>query len=186
MKRKDVIIISAIANAGILIILLISAVTTKDSYLASSSLEVANSILEKDENGMLPIEDTTSILEKEEKIIHKLPKIEESFVEVVVKKGDSLDQIAKFNSISVETIKKINNLSTSFLKEGQILKIPKMKETLSLKNVQEYDYYIIKKGDNPWTIALKHKIKLEKLLKLNNLDEKKARKLKPGDKIRIR
>jgi LysM repeat protein len=48
------------------------------------------------------------------------------------------------------------------------------------------DYYTVKVGDNPWMIAMKHHLKLEELLKLNGLNEEKARKLKPGDRLRIK
>ncbi|NGX46548.1 MAG: hypothetical protein K940chlam2_01740, partial [Chlamydiae bacterium] len=41
-------------------------------------------------------------------------------------------------------------------------------------------------GDNPWTIAVKNRIKVDQLLKLNGLNEEKARCLKPGDRLRIR
>ncbi len=47
-------------------------------------------------------------------------------------------------------------------------------------------YYVVQNGDSPWLIANKNKIPLEKLLRLNNLNEESARKLHPGDKIRIR
>lgn len=48
------------------------------------------------------------------------------------------------------------------------------------------EFYIIKSGDNPWTIAKKFSVGFDEFLKMNNLDEKKARKLNPGDKVRVR
>ncbi len=50
----------------------------------------------------------------------------------------------------------------------------------------EPQYYVIKSGDNPWKIARQHQVKFEELLKMNNLDEEKARNLKVGDRIRVR
>ena len=47
-------------------------------------------------------------------------------------------------------------------------------------------YYVMKKGDNPWKIAKQFNIKVDQLLKFNNLDEESARKLKPGDTIRVK
>ncbi|MBS0655263.1 MAG: LysM peptidoglycan-binding domain-containing protein [Verrucomicrobia bacterium] len=47
-------------------------------------------------------------------------------------------------------------------------------------------YYVLKSGDNPWLIARRFHLKFEDLLKLNDLDEEKARNLKVGQKIRIR
>ncbi|MFA6119405.1 MAG: LysM peptidoglycan-binding domain-containing protein [Parachlamydiales bacterium] len=121
--------------------------------------------------------------------------------EVKVKKGDTLDKIAKRNHVKISEITKLNSLPNSFLKIGQTLKIPSSSKesyhaktankTLSNNNfddgmVSKAEYYTIKVGDNPYTIALKNNIKPNDLLKINKLDEKKAKKLKPGDKLRIR
>lgn len=135
------------------------------------------------------------------------------FVEVTVKRGDALEKIARSNGTTVEVIKKINNLSTSKLKIGQVLRIPlpekataqqssgasKSSSTIaSTSNSQkapaeskptasnEPQYYTIKSGDNPWKIARQFQVKFDDLLKLNGLDEEKARNLKVGDKIRVK
>ncbi len=47
------------------------------------------------------------------------------------------------------------------------------------------EYYIVKPGDNPWTIAKKNHMRVEDLLRLNNMDQAKAKKLRPGDRLRI-
>lgn len=110
------------------------------------------------------------------------------FKEVKVKKGDVLERIAKQNHVSVDEIMKANHLSTSRLKIGQTLKIPSKSGKRAVATVQTSEgsqFYTIKAGDSPWTIAVKHHMKVEELLKLNNMDEAKARRLKPGDKIRI-
>jgi len=115
-------------------------------------------------------------------------------VKIIVKKGDSLDKIAKANKTTISKITKLNNLQNSFLRIGQELLVPAdksqvnvAKKNVSVPIVKSYaEYYSVKVGDNPYTIAIKHNVKLKDLLKLNNLDEKKARKLKPGDKLRIR
>ena len=140
-------------------------------------------------------------------VTHRLPPPEEPkiavkkeepkalAVEVTVKKGDSLAKIAKAHNTTVEEITKNNNLSGAFLKIGQVLKLPKGKSALkkeaSIPVLQEKndispEYYTVKAGDNPWGIAVKHHMKMEELLKLNHLNEEKARKLKPGDRLRIR
>jgi hypothetical protein len=59
-------------------------------------------------------------------------------------------------------------------------------KTSESKVVDEGKYYIVKSGDNPWSIAIKNHIKFDELLRLNHLDEEKAKKLKPGDKLRIK
>jgi peptidoglycan DL-endopeptidase LytF len=113
---------------------------------------------------------------------------EPSFREVKVKKGDVLERIARQNNVSVNDIMKANKLSSTRLKIGQTLKIPSKgakKATAAAASDGSSQYYTIKKGDNPWTIAVKHHMKVEELLKLNNMDEVQARRLKAGDKIRI-
>lgn len=115
--------------------------------------------------------------------------------EIIVKQGDTLEKIAKHYQTSVSEIMKINRLVDSRLHIGQLLYVPKVEEILvESKPVNtappssskgDAKYYIVKHGDNPWTIAIKNGIKVEELLKLNNLDEGKAKKLKPGDKLRI-
>jgi LysM repeat protein len=123
------------------------------------------------------------------------PSSEVAFVEVTVKKGDSLEKIAKIHHTSVDEIIKVNHLPSTFLRIGQILKVPTQK-SLSLlpkltapeKKVADAgpEYYTVKVGDNPWTIAMKHQMKVEELLRLNGLNEERARKLKPGDRLRTR
>jgi len=115
--------------------------------------------------------------------------------EVTVKKGDVLERIARQNHVSVDELMKANGLTSARLKIGQTLKIPghasakaSNKAVAAAPKAEEgaAKYYTVKNGDNPWTIAVKNHIKVEDLLRLNNLDEEKARRLKPGDKIRIK
>ncbi len=47
-------------------------------------------------------------------------------------------------------------------------------------------YYVIKNGDNPWKIAKQFNVNFEDILKLNQLDEERARNLKAGEKIRVK
>ena len=119
-----------------------------------------------------------------------------ALAEVTVKKGDTLEKIARLNHTSVDEIIRINQLSSSFLRIGQALKIPGEKTQViaqkpspidkrALEAVQ-MEYYTVKVGDNPWTIAMKNHLKVSELLKLNDLNEDKARRLKPGDRLRIR
>ena len=121
-------------------------------------------------------------------------KEDANFLQVIVKKGDTLEKIAKEYKTTVDEIIKFNRLPSSFLRIGQVLKIPtnpmaavKM-QTAANPSLKEMgpEYYTVKMGDNPWTIATKHHLKVDELLKLNALNEEKARKLKPGDRLRIR
>jgi LysM repeat protein len=51
---------------------------------------------------------------------------------------------------------------------------------------EEEKFYVVQSGDNPWKIAKKFHISFEKLLQLNNLNEKRARVLKVGERLKIR
>jgi peptidoglycan DL-endopeptidase LytF len=122
-------------------------------------------------------------------------KSETGLKELKVKKGDALEKIARTHHTTVQDLMRINHLSSTQLKIGQVLKIPtkNTKATASSPSASspstgssEAKYYTVKNGDNPWTIAVKNHMKVDELLKLNGLDEEKARKLKPGDQLRIR
>ena len=130
----------------------------------------------------------------------KIPNpIDVNAFEITIKSGDNLEKLAHMYNTRVSEISKINNLSNSFLRIGQKILIPKTSFQNSLKpdvanqikpeekkQIVAAEYYTIKVGDNPYTIAIKHSIKPHELLKLNNLDERRAKRLKPGDKLRIR
>ncbi|MBA3603716.1 MAG: LysM peptidoglycan-binding domain-containing protein [Parachlamydiaceae bacterium] len=137
-------------------------------------------------------------------------------VEIAVKKGDSLDKIARANNTTIEAIKRLSQLKSEKLSIGQLLKVPvgykksnatasaspSLQETspkdvsrqvasnespkLKIAPQSEAVYYVVKSGDNPWKIAKQQQLNMDDLLRLNQLNEEKARNLKPGDKIRIR
>jgi LysM repeat protein len=116
------------------------------------------------------------------------------FTEIKVKKGDVLEKIARHHHTTVAEIMKANKLTSSNLRIGQVLKIPnksiKKAEASTIafspqSSATQAKYYIVKKGDSPWTIAVRNHLKVEDLLKLNNISEEQARRLKPGDKLRI-
>ncbi|HEV8053024.1 MAG TPA: LysM peptidoglycan-binding domain-containing protein [Parachlamydiaceae bacterium] len=133
-----------------------------------------------------------------------------SYVEVTVKRGDALEKIARSNGTTVEAIKKANNLTTAKLSIGQVLRIPlsnKSEVAVAAPKVVspavaaspimkapepkpvvtgDVQYYTIKSGDNPWKISKQFNVKFDDLLRLNNLDEERARNLKIGDKVRVK
>lgn len=79
----------------------------------------------------------------------------------VVKKGDTLFDIAKLKGATVNEIKEANNLKTDTLQIGQVLNIP----TPSSGEIN----YIVQKGDNLYTIANKYDVTIDDIKKLNNL-----------------
>lgn len=80
-----------------------------------------------------------------------------------VKAGDSLWSISKKLNVSVDDLKKANNLDNNLLRIGQILKIPEVEENM------EYKVYIVKSGDNLYSIARENNLTINDLLSYNNL-----------------
>jgi len=130
----------------------------------------------------------------------KLPKEEFDpfasvpMVEVRVESGDVLGKIALRYQTTVASIKKANHLQSDTLRVGQILRVPlgtKSEDTAVAFSSSSVDplseeHYVIESGDNPWKIAKKFHVSVFELLRLNGLDESKAKNLRPGDKIRVR
>jgi peptidoglycan DL-endopeptidase LytF len=144
----------------------------------------------------LPEDEPGFYIEKEA-VQNKIPATDSSVsqknIEITVKRGDVLERIARANNTTVEAIKKANNLKTERVYIGQTLRVP-VGTSRSIEKINDHHpvvsgdivYYTIKSGDNPWKIAKQFHVKFEELLKMNNLDEEKARNLKIGDKIRVR
>lgn len=99
--------------------------------------------------------------------IGQILKIPEEIVEpispnvtYIVKKGDSLYNIARQYNTTVENIKTLNKLTSNSLSIGQTLQIP-----------QEYNEltYTVQKGDSLYSIAKKFNTTVDEIKKLNNL-----------------
>ena len=226
MSRKDIIIISVLVNAGLLAVLFITAIKT-DSWqvLAAPKIDqtqiavsgaLVSEISEVALNQELPADEVDQVLREylpevsESKPQGKIAALEPlsnqakeessfqgNYVEVVVKRGDALEKIARANRTTVEAIKKASGLQTDKLKIGQVLKVPVgtapsqialeiKKPIVEAQSSNDPQYYVIKPGDNPWKIAKLHNVKFEALLTLNQLDEERAKSLKVGEKIRVR
>lgn len=130
---------------------------------------------------------------------------EGQYVEVTVKRGDSLDKIARAHGTTVRAIKDANELKNDRLDLGQVLQVPANQKvadnnsktstskpaaskTVAAASTASLDsnYYVMQTGDSPWKIAKRFHMDLDDLLALNNLDEEKARNLRVGDKIRVK
>ncbi len=126
----------------------------------------------------------------------------DNIVEIIVKKGDSLDRIARANATTVQSIRALNGLKNDHLKIGQVLNVDvgsakqnvdqrtaAPAKSIAQKNIftppKEAVYYTVKSGDSPWKIAKQFNVNMDDLLKLNQLNEEKARNLKIGDRIRV-
>ena len=83
----------------------------------------------------------------------------------VVKRGDTLYTIARYNNITVDELKRANNLNTNIITIGQKLVIPTKKDILQ----DDYAIYTVKNGDTIFTIAKQFNVSVEELLTLNKL-----------------
>lgn len=213
MSRRDTIIVAVLVNAALLMILFATAVrsdnsepeTQKQMQLAGAPVDDTATeedlfnqyvtsiptLAESQEESISFAEEIELAFNPPEpieakKIVEK-PKSDARFVDVTVKKGDFLEKIAHANNTTVSVIMQANNMASTQLKIGQVLKVPltdaKPKKTTPLS---EGEYYVVKDGDNPWLIASRNNIRLDDLLRLNDLDEQKARRLRPGDRLRVR
>lgn len=96
-----------------------------------------------------------------------------SLIEVtyVVQPGDSLYSIARAYDTTVDKIMETNNLTSTLLQIGQILKIPTPMPSIepSLPTPPSSDVYIVRAGDNLYSIAQRFKTTVQVLRDLNNL-----------------
>lgn len=234
MKRRDVIIVSVLVNAGLLAVLFVTAVRS-DTDLTRADRDLQQiAVVDTPTQGptefsiqpeSIEVAETIPMDEVDHVLREYLPELpaetfvsetdasglpladasvsnNESIVEITVKRGDMLEKIARANQTTVEAIKKANNLTSDKLKIGQVLKVPvgtvkpkpsqvgatKVESKSSSAQTAASDpvYYTLKSGDNPWKIAKQYQVRFEDLLRLNNLDEERAKNLKAGDKIRVR
>ena len=216
MTRKDTILISVVINAGLLAILFMTAMIY-DSESGNDQMDIAIAPVSIPSSPAQPSQEAPIVVSPTDETDHVLQyyssevesdKKEEDLplgitkedpkdfpLQVKVKKGDSLEKIAKNHLTTVSAIKKTNHLENEKLSIGQTLILPPKQQNTALdvqgKNgVEETNnesiYYVIKSGDNPWKIAKQYGIKYDEILRLNNLDEEKARNLKIGDRIRVK
>lgn len=223
MRTRDTVLIAVLINVGLLAILFATARNTDEGSVMVASIEPLEAVIESPVVVAAPTvvgrdeidqalkqyrlatkgEETASVMPaameppKPEPVKEKpveVKPVEAKPVEIVVKRGDSLDKIARANGTTVERLIEANRLKTTRLQIGQTLELPgdviaKAEQAGPAKATiveNSEDYYTVCSGDNPWVIANKFRIPLDELLRINRLDESSAKRLKPGDRIRIR
>lgn len=138
---------------------------------------------------LVPVADAAAFTLKLD-TLSKGPKVKWS--EHVVKKGDSLDAIAKKYGVSSASISATNRLGNNKLTPGQRLQIaltPNAStidekvvnvETASAKQTSS-GTYTVKSGENLWTIAKAQKMSVNSLAQLNGISTSAS--LQPGQKL---
>ncbi len=208
MTRKDTILVAVVVNAGLLAVLFGAAIihdpeegsvepTTQIAFVEAPAEKIPSSPVMLDPPTSAPVESNWEIPPSpEKKEVAPLPPTfvengEPAWITIRVKKGDVLEKIAKTHGVSVSAIKKCNQLSSEKLSIGQTLKVPVVKkvETPPVLVAEEEKgavYYTLKSGDSPWKIAKQHQMTVEELLRLNHIDEEKAKSLQIGDRVRVK
>ncbi len=176
MNRRDIIIVSVLANMAVLGMLFLLAYQKDENRIEEPS-EVTYTLLEEKpqteaENEIFhaePTDEVDHVLEdlvasgnydtmvqasdnsihdeKPEPDLHP-PEKEEKWVEVTVKSGDVLEKIAKSNGTTVDAIMRANNLRNDRLKIGQVLRIPLKKLVKPDEKIQS----IVSHGEQYYTI----------------------------------
>lgn len=130
----------------------------KDNGLSSNSLTIGQILRIR-----VPSE-TTEIIEECIGPDYTPPVNVTPTVTYTVKKGDSLYSIAKQYNTSVSAITNLNNLASNNLTIGQQIKIPS-----NSNNIPATTTYIVKSGDNLYSIARKFNTTVDSIKKKNNL-----------------
>ena len=105
----------------------------------------------------------------------KVPSYEtitDTNISYIVKKGDTLYNIAKVNNISVSDLKEYNNLSNDDLFIGQVLKIPESTSIITPNEdliINEDNMYVVDKGDTLYSISKKFNTTVNDIKTANNL-----------------
>ena len=113
-------------------------------------------------------------------------------IDYIVKKGDTLGEIAENYSTRASKIRQWNGLFYGqhiYPNQKLTLYVPKNFNGVSKNssaNLRSLDkdavYYTVRRGDTLWDISKKYNVSLGQLKKLNKLN---GSKIKPGEKIKI-
>ncbi len=127
----------------------------------------------------------------------KTPKITKPSILVYkVRRGDNLSVIAQRCGTTVSAIRRVSGIKGDLIYAGQTIKVPytpKAKRHIdssgrsgsSSSSSSTGRTYTIRSGDTISGIAARYGVGYKTVLKLNNMSEADARRLRPGQKIKI-
>ena len=107
----------------------------------------------------------------------------------IVKKGDTIGEIAEVYNTRASKIRKWNGLYYGqHIYPKQKLNIwipesPRLTQNDQIVKETNATYYVVKRGDTLWDIAKKYDTSIEKLKKLNN---KRSSRIKAGEKLKVK
>ena len=122
---------------------------------------------------------TSNILNIGQKLVipSKEDLLQNDYIIYIVKNGDSLYSIANSFNVTVEELLTLNRLNSPEVYIGEQLLIPR--NGIEIVGVIDYT---IKPGDTLWKIANNCNVKVDDIVKLNNLD---STIIYPGQKIKL-
>ena len=100
----------------------------------------------------------------------------------VVRRGDSLWNIARKYGTTTQDIQKLNGLTGTHLYQGQKLKLAAAPSPPS-QGVDGMKTYQVQSGDSPFKIAQIHQMPLDRFLKINRLSSRST--IFPGQKVYV-
>ena len=99
----------------------------------------------------------------------------------VVRRGDSLWNIARKYGTTTQEIQKLNGLTGTHLYQGQKLKLAAA--PLPNQAVEGMKTYQVRSGDSPFKIAQIHQMPLDRFLKINRLSSRST--IFPGQQVYV-
>ncbi|AWN16632.1 LysM peptidoglycan-binding domain-containing protein [Salinisphaera sp. LB1] len=100
----------------------------------------------------------------------------------VVRRGDSLSQLAQHYGVSVAALRQANNLHSNRIRIGQSLTVPRPGSHESAPPAEPAQTYVVQSGDTLWHIARRYSVSVASLKRANGAS---VATLRPGQKIRI-
>lgn len=193
MSKKNTIFTAIIINAVLLVLLFCSAVNSEESFedtAFSRSTEKSSSQLVE---GISEKKKEPSLSAKEDKLLElhrstdSISKKEKEARSALLRENKGSSKGSLPNCEVSSHLQDACSQNSSVEKTLRQKPFQPEKEAPSLTKQQEKaTYYTVQVGDNPWNIARKHRMKVKELLKKNNLDEKAARNIKPGDQLLVK
>ncbi len=105
-----------------------------------------------------------------------------NFIEITVKRGDTLSQIAEEYNTSYKYLAQINNIQNpNLIYVGQILKVPKLEDN----NIHDCSHilYIVEPGNTLTQISYEYGVSIEDIVRLNDI--KNPNLIYAGEVLRI-
>ena len=99
----------------------------------------------------------------------------------VVKSGNSLFSIANRCGVTTKRIQEVNKLTSFNVSIGQSITIPEPAKTAPVET--SLKKYMVKKGENAFSIASGHNMPIDRFLSINNLSS--GSKIFPGQKVYV-